>query len=120
MFGCWLAGIFQYPLVTLPLGTIGNIKALGQIRRETSPKLRFMRRFILSWLYKHNGAVAGLFGLCLIIGASLHAMHGQFEDAAACQTKSTVSQQSKQSYSPCNPTHQTPSFDLLGLFFSRS
>jgi len=79
-----------------------------------------MRRLILSWLYKHNGAVAGVFGLCLIIGASMHAMHGQIEQAQSCQAKTGLTKASSRQAPPCKPTHQTPSFDLLGLFFSRS
>lgn len=119
-----------------------------QWRHKTSPKLWLMRRFfwrlLLSFLTKYNGGLAGFCILMLVVGASFHVMHGQFEADQRAQLQSQSQSQSQSqreatsqtqlqaisesteaaalpscAHPPCHIPHQTESFNLLRLFFSR-
>jgi len=69
--------------------------------------LWLLARWFRAFLHKHNGALASLCALLLIIGASVHAMHSRFEHARQCQAAQTCQTQAPQR-----------GIDLLGLLFS--
>lgn len=85
-----------------------------------------MRRFIFAWLYKYNGMLAGLLGLCLIVGMSLHVMSAQFDQAQRCQSEhgavqlsDKATQVSDKKAGSCRVRHQVPGFSMLDFVFNR-
>ena len=91
-----------------------------------------MRRLLLAFILKNNGAFAGLCIFFLVVGASFHVMHGKFEQAQQCQTTIAANLSQPSSSKPLGKvtsqpascqtlaSRQTSSFSLLAFFFSRT